>query len=104
MARVRAALPRAFCAGAFFAMGGTIVRETVRYGAPVKVVLRNPRREVQLSGPLLVSAVLERLEINPETVIVIRGDTLLTKDQAVADDDVIELRPVISGGSLGGPR
>jgi len=71
----------------------------VRYGEHVKVVLRNPRREVQLSGPLPVSAVLERLEVNPETVIVIRGDTLLTKDEPIADDDVIELRPVISGGS-----
>jgi molybdopterin converting factor small subunit len=32
-------------------------------------------------------------------VLVIRGDSLVTHDQVVADDDTIELRPVMSGGS-----
>ena len=65
----------------------------------MKVLLRNPRREVVLPGPMKVSRVLERLDINPETVIVIRGDTLLTKDEDVADGESIELRPVMSGGA-----
>jgi len=65
----------------------------------MKVLLRNPRREVDLHGPLRVGDILRRLDVNPETVIVIRADTLITKDAEVADDDVIELRPVISGGS-----
>lgn len=33
-----------------------------------------------------------------ESVLVIRGDELLTPDLPLSDDDVIELRPVISGG------
>ena len=70
----------------------------LRYGFLVKVLLRNPRREVELPGPMTVSDLLTRLEINPETVIVIRGDTLLTRDQRVDDADSVELRPVISGG------
>jgi sulfur carrier protein len=66
----------------------------------VKVLLRNPRRQVELTGPMTVLRVLERLDVNPESVIVIRGDTLLTRDERVADEDEIELRPVISGGSI----
>jgi sulfur carrier protein len=65
----------------------------------VKVVLRNPRREVEVAGGRRVKDVLRELAILPETVLVIRGDTLITADQVVADDDTIELRPVMSGGS-----
>lgn len=66
---------------------------------PVKVVLRNPRREIELDGPLQVLSLLERLDINRESVLVIRGDTLVTGDAVLAHDDVVEIRPVISGGS-----
>src|SRR5262249_10527301 len=65
----------------------------------VKVVLRNPRREVEVRGPLTVSALLERLELNAESVLVIQGDTLVTRDARLADADVIEIRPVTSGGA-----
>jgi sulfur carrier protein len=64
----------------------------------VKVLLRNPRREVEVRGGRRVKEVLRDLDILPETVLVIRGDTLVTADQVVGDDDVIELRPVMSGG------
>jgi sulfur carrier protein len=65
----------------------------------MKVVLRNPRREVEVPGGRRVKDILRELDIIPETVLVIRGDTLVTHDQVVADDDTIELRPVMSGGS-----
>jgi len=65
----------------------------------VKVILRNPRREVTVSGNRRVKDVLRELDIVPETVLVIRGDDLVTADQLVRDDDTIELRPVMSGGS-----
>ena len=44
--------------------------------------------------------VLRDLDVIPESVIVIRGDTLITADQVVDDADTIELRPVMSGGSI----
>ncbi len=66
----------------------------------MKVVLRNPRREVDVPGPLKVQALLRRLELNPESVLVIRGDTLATHDEVLDDLDVVEIRPVISGGAL----
>jgi sulfur carrier protein len=65
----------------------------------VKVLLRNPRREVELDGPLRVDALLARLELNRESVLVIRGDTLVPGDTLLADGDTVEIRPVISGGA-----
>ncbi len=66
----------------------------------MKVILRNPRREVEVAGGRRVKDVLRELDILPETVLVIRGDTMITPDQVVAADDVIELRPVMSGGAF----
>ena len=63
------------------------------------VVLRNPRREVQVPGPTTVGRLLERLECNPESVLVIVDDELVTHDLTLADDAVVEIRPVISGGA-----
>jgi sulfur carrier protein len=65
----------------------------------VKVLLRNPRRELELAGPLRVHALLDRLDIHRETVLVIRGDTLVPGDELLADTDTVEIRPVISGGA-----
>ena len=62
------------------------------------MLLRNPRRELELAGPLRVHALLDRLDIHRETVLVIRGDTLVPGDELLADTDTVEIRPVISGG------
>ena len=67
--------------------------------APVKVLLRNPRREVDVAGPLSVHALLNRLSMNRESVLVIRDDTLVPGDAMLEDADTIEIRPVISGGA-----
>jgi sulfur carrier protein len=52
-----------------------------------------------MDGPMRVHALLERLEINRESVLVIRGDTLVTGDAQLRDDDEVEIRPVVSGGA-----
>jgi sulfur carrier protein len=70
----------------------------------MKVVLRNPRREVELTGPRRVKDVLRELGVLPETVLVIRGDELVTADAVLDDADTIELRPVMSGGLQFEPR
>jgi sulfur carrier protein len=65
----------------------------------VQVTLRNPRRTLDVPGPVRVSALLDRLQIHRDTVLVIRGDTLVAGDAELADEDVVEIRPVISGSS-----
>ncbi len=64
----------------------------------MKVILRQPRREIEVEGVARVADLLRRLDVVAESVLVIRGDELLTSDITLSDDDVIELRPVISGG------
>jgi sulfur carrier protein ThiS len=65
----------------------------------MRVRLRNPDREVQIAGPKRVREVLAELGVNPDTVLVIRERTLVTREAHLDDKDEIEVRPVISGGS-----
>jgi sulfur carrier protein len=65
----------------------------------VKIILRNPRREIAVDGKRRVKDLLVELEILPSTVLVIRDNELLTGDATVGGDDVLEVRPVMSGGS-----
>jgi sulfur carrier protein len=64
----------------------------------VQVTLRNPRRTVEVAGPVRVSSLLATLDIDRESVLVIRNDTLVPGDAVLADEDEVEIRPVISGG------
>ena len=65
----------------------------------MKVKLRNPDRVVEVDGPLAVADLLSRLNIVPEAVLVIRGGTLLLRGESLANDDEVEVRPVLSGGT-----
>ena len=65
----------------------------------MKVVLRNPRRELDVPTPHSVAQLLTNLDVVPESVLVIRNDTLATRDERLHDDDVVEIRPVVSGGA-----
>lgn len=65
----------------------------------MKVVIRNPQhRELEVSGRRLVGKLLDELGLNPESVIVLRGEELLTRDELVQDSDTIEIVSAISGG------
>ena len=65
----------------------------------MKVTLRYPKRQVEITGKRRVKDLLRELDVIPETVLVIRVSELLTGDTVVGEDDEIELRPVISGGA-----
>jgi sulfur carrier protein len=64
----------------------------------VQVHLHNPKRDVEVPGPLRVQDLVKRLGFNRESVLVIRGDSLVTGDATLDDGDDVEIRPVISGG------
>src|SRR6266850_3808681 len=101
--------PGAVVAAARAARGRSSRAAARREGRPglpalVKVILRNPRKEIEVDGKRRVKELLVELDILPSTVLVIRGNELLTGDTVVGGDDVLEVRPVMSGGSARTPR
>jgi sulfur carrier protein ThiS len=65
----------------------------------VRVLLRNPRREVEVAGPVGVLSLLKQLGYQREAVLVIVDGTLVTGDATVAEGSEVEIRPVVSGGA-----
>ena len=64
----------------------------------MRITRRNPDQVHEVAGPATVEDVLARLDINPETVLVIHDGTLVTKGDTLPDDADVEIRSVISGG------
>ena len=64
----------------------------------MQVHLHNPKRDLEVPGPVRVKDLVKRLGLNRESVLVIRGDSLVTGDATLDDADEVEIRPVISGG------
>jgi sulfur carrier protein len=65
----------------------------------VLVHLRNPNRQLEVDGPIRVHALLERLGVPRQSVLVIRAGELVPGDAVLHDHDDVEIRPVISGGA-----
>jgi sulfur carrier protein len=65
----------------------------------LNILLRNPRRTVEVEGARTVIALLDELGLNREAHLVIRNGTLVPGDARLDDNDAIEIRPVISGGA-----
>ncbi len=63
------------------------------------MLLRNPRRELAVPGPLRVDALLARLSLNRESFLVIVDGVLVPGDDVVEDGATVEIRPVVSGGA-----
>jgi sulfur carrier protein len=61
-----------------------------------KVVLRN--QEFEIKHGMTVRKALQKLNIEPDSVLATRNGELLTDDEIVKENDVIKLVPVISGG------
>lgn len=64
----------------------------------MRVMLRNPSREIEIAGRRRVHALLKELGLDREAHLVIRNGTLVPGDAELQPDDLIEIRPVISGG------
>ena len=65
----------------------------------MRIKLYHPTREVVFKGPKPVSSILTKLGLPREAHLVIYDDVLVTEDTLIPDEAVIEIRPVISGGS-----
>jgi thiamine biosynthesis protein ThiS len=55
-------------------------------------------KEISTQKGSTVFDVLTTVKINPETVLVKKGRTLIPQDETLYDGDVLELITVISGG------
>lgn len=65
----------------------------------MKVQFRHPVREIEVSGIKSVSSLLKHFDLTREGHLVIRNGHLVPGDTELSDDDIVEIRPVISGGS-----
>ncbi len=64
----------------------------------IKVIIHNQGTK-EIEGPKKVRQILRELGILENTVLVAKGDDLLTPDITVQDGETIEIIPAISGGS-----
>ncbi len=62
------------------------------------ITLLPQRKQIEIEGRRRVADILRQLGLLPGTVMVIRGDELVTDEEVVEATDTIEIRNVISGG------
>jgi sulfur carrier protein len=65
----------------------------------MQVRLEPQGKQLTIAGRRRVGDLVQSLGILAGTVMVIRGDELLTDDEFLDDTDSVELRAVISGGA-----
>ncbi len=63
---------------------------------PVKIFLRD--HEYEVNPGYTLSSCLEKIGINPETVLATRQGELITEDEILLEGEEIKLVAVISGG------
>jgi sulfur carrier protein len=54
---------------------------------------------MEVAGSCRVHALLAKLNLNRESHLVICNGTLVPGDAELGDGDIVEIRPVISGGA-----
>lgn len=62
----------------------------------VKVEFRG--RVFEFDERMKVKELLEKLNLSPESTIVVRGDEVLTEDEWLEEDDEVKVISAISGG------
>ncbi|MBW2975820.1 MoaD/ThiS family protein [Candidatus Woesearchaeota archaeon] len=55
-------------------------------------------RAIKLAGNPSVKDLLEKMKLNPVTVIISRNNTIITEEEKLKDRDKIRLISVVSGG------
>ena len=64
----------------------------------MRITLLPQNRTMTFAKRMSVASLLNKLDLLPGTVMVIRDAALLTDDEVIQVDDEIEIRSVISGG------
>jgi sulfur carrier protein ThiS len=61
-----------------------------------KIIIRS--KEYEIKPGMTVRKALQKINIEPDSVLITRNGELITDDEIILVDDVIKLVPVISGG------
>ncbi len=64
----------------------------------MKIFIEKNNKSINLRFNGTVAQLLKKLKINPETVLIVKNNVLITKDIKLTDKDNIKLLSVISGG------
>jgi len=64
----------------------------------MKIRITKGNREIKIRFEGTVKGLLEKLKINPETVIVTRDNVMLTEDEKLSFEDEVVILSVVSGG------
>lgn len=64
----------------------------------VKIQRTNENKELSLPNKITVAELLDKIKINPTTVIVTRNKEVITENTFLNNNDKLELLSVISGG------
>jgi len=67
-------------------------------GERMKVFIEKERNELEIKFQGTVAELLKQIEVNSETVLVVKANEILTHDEILQDADEIKLLSVISGG------
>jgi sulfur carrier protein ThiS len=62
------------------------------------IKIKYRKKEWELGGKLTVRQAVQKVGLNPETVLAVRDGELITDDTELTDGDEIRLVAVISGG------
>ena len=62
------------------------------------MIVRLRHQTFEFSKAMTVRQLLDRMALLPESVVVVRGEEILTEDEVVKEPDIVEVIPVISGG------
>lgn len=64
----------------------------------ITIQLVNKKKSVEVPEKSKVVDVIKKAEINPETIIVRRGEDILLEEDVVRKNDTLEMIRIISGG------
>lgn len=64
----------------------------------MQIFIEKEQKELEIKFQGTVAELLKQIEINSETVLVVRSNEVLTQDETLQDADKIKLLSVISGG------
>ncbi len=64
----------------------------------MKIFIEKENRHAVIKFSGTASKLLEKLSINPESVLVVKNNNLIAEDEKVGNDDEVKILSVISGG------